>query len=424
MPDLSDKQLRGRNSAKVHALPPRARPAPGLPGYAELHCLTNFSFQRGASMPEEVVERAYQLGYAALAITDECSVAGIVRAHVALRDLPAKLSEHEREHPDEPPIPRNPDFRLLFGSEFRFERFKLVVIANDTEGWGNLCEFITAARNTEAPKGEYRVSWEGSDVASLQDCQVLFVPQRSPGGAMDVATLHEDLMAAKALYAGNLWLAVEMLNELDDDLWFVTLMQASGQAGVPLVAAGDVHMHARARKPLHDVLTAVREGKTVAECGFALQSNAERHLRQRVRLAEIYLPEMLANTLVVAGRCRFDPEVIRENYKYPLETVGSQRDGCADAGAQDMGRGAYKVSLKVRAFLQACVHAGAQRAATDHRSQVRDVLPHGGGHRAFCAIERTSFARAAAPRPTQRSAIASESPPIDPEKGTCCSSVS
>ena len=330
MPDLSDKQLRGRNSAKVHALPRRERssqkvPAlPRLPDYAELHCLTNFSFQRGASTPEELVERAYQLGYTALAITDECSVAGIVRAHVCLRELPAKLDEYEREHPDEPSIPRNPAFRLLFGSEFRFERFRLVVIANGTEGWGNLCEFITTARNTELPKGEYRVSWEASDVASLQDCQVLFVPHREPGGAVDAATLHEDLLAARALYAGNLWLAVEMLNELDDDLWFISLMQAGEQAGVPLVAAGDVHMHARSSKPLHDVLTAVREGRTVAECGFALQSNAERHLRQRVRLAELYLPQMLSNTLVVAERCRFDPEVIRENYKYPLETVGTR----------------------------------------------------------------------------------------------------
>ncbi|MGJ3700463.1 error-prone DNA polymerase [Variovorax sp. AFSI2.2] len=326
MPDLSEKQLRGRNSAEVHALPQRALSKPGLPSlpdYAELHCLTNFSFQRGASTPEEMVERAYQLGYTALAITDECSVAGIVRAHVCLRDLPAKLDEYERKHPDEPPIPRNPGFRLLFGSEFRFERFRLVVIANGTEGWGNLCEFITAARNTELPKGEYRVSWEGSDVASLQDCQVLFVPHRMPGSAMDAATLHEDLLAAKAFYGENLWLAVEMLNELDDDLWFAALLQASEQTGVPLVAAGDVHMHARSSKPLHDVLTAVREGKTVAECGFALQSNAERHLRQRVRLAELYLPDMLSNTLVVAERCRFDPEVIRENYQYPLETVGS-----------------------------------------------------------------------------------------------------
>jgi len=325
MPDLSGKQLRGRNSAKVHALPLplRGKLTFTLPDYAELHCLTHFSFQRGASTPEEMVERAYQLGYTALAITDECSVAGIVRAHVALRDLPAKLDEYEREHPDEPPIPRNPGFRLLFGSEFQFERFRLVVIANGTEGWGNLCEFITAARNTELPKGEYRVSWEDSDVASLQDCQVLFVPQRNPGGAMDTATLHEDLSAARALYGANLWLAVELFNELDDDLWFVTLMQAGEEAGVPLVAAGDVHMHARSCKPLHDVLTAVREGRTVAECGFALQPNAERHLRPRMRLADLYLPQMLANTLVVAGRCSFDPEVIRENYKYPLESVGS-----------------------------------------------------------------------------------------------------
>jgi error-prone DNA polymerase len=325
MPELSGKQESRRQPAKVHALPVqlRTRPASALPDYAELHCLTNFSFQRGASTPEDIVDRAYQLGYKALAITDECSVAGIVRAHVCLRGMEHKLDEYEREHPDEPEIPRNPAFRLLFGSEFQFERFRLVVIANDTEGWGNLCEFITGARNTELPKGEYRVSWEESDVASLQRCQVLFVPNRNPGGAMDTATLHEDLMAAKALYGENLWLAVEMFNELDDDLWLVTLMQAGEDAGVPLVAAGDVHMHMRSQKPLHDVLTAVREGKTVAECGFALQSNAERHLRQRVRLAELYLPQMLTNTLVVAARCSFDPNVIRENYKYPLENLGS-----------------------------------------------------------------------------------------------------
>ncbi|WP_432725879.1 error-prone DNA polymerase [Variovorax sp. W6] len=343
MPELSGKQESRRQPAKVHALPVplRARPASVLPDYAELHCLTNFSFQRGASTPEDIVDRAYQLGYKALAITDECSVAGIVRAHVCLRDMEHKLDEYEREHPDEPKIPRNADFRLLFGSEFQFERFRLVVIANDTEGWGNLCEFITAARNTELPKGEYRVSWEESDVASLQRCQILFVPDRDPGGAMDTATLHEDLMAAKALYGENLWLAVELFNELDDDLWLVTLMQAGEDAGVPLVAAGDVHMHARSCKPLHDVLTAVREGRTVAECGFALQSNAERHLRPRMRLAELYLPQMLENTLVVMGRCRFDPEVIRENYKYPLETVGS-----LETPAQTLVRKTWEGALK------------------------------------------------------------------------------
>lgn len=315
MPELSDKQMqkRTRASATVYALPWRSQPeplrAPALPSYAELHCITNFSFQRGASHPEELVQRAYDLGYEALAITDECSVAGVVRAHEGLREYLETLAPSER-HP----------FRLLFGSEFLFERFKLVAIAHDLEGWGNLCEFITAARTT-APKGTYRVSWEGSDVASLRDCEILFVPLRTPGAMPDVAALCADVAEAARLFEEHLWIAVELANELDDDLWLAALQQASARTGVPLAAAGDVHMHVRSRKPLQDVITAVREGKPVAECGFALQSNAERHLRSRLRLAELYPAELLANTLEVARRCSFDLEVIREHYKYPLENV-------------------------------------------------------------------------------------------------------
>jgi len=303
-------------SATVHVLP--RRPAPVR--YAELHCLTNFSFQRGASSPEELMAQAYALGYEALAITDECSVAGVVRAHVALRRHPAALDAYERENPDKPPVPRNPDFRLLFGSEFAFERFRLVAIARDLEGWGNLCEFITAARRTTAPKGEYRVSWEGSDVASLRHCEILLAPRRAADAGLDA--LCADVAAAQALWGKHLWLAVELLNELDDDLWLATLMQVGARTGVPLVAAGDVHMHRRSRKALQDVITAVREGRTVDECGFALQSNAERHLRPRAHLAERYPAELLANTLEVARRCHFDLEEIRDHYKYPLETVG------------------------------------------------------------------------------------------------------
>ncbi len=323
MPELGDKELRNRRSRMAVLPQTRAPTPPGLPAYAELHCLTNFSFQRGASNPEEMVERAYQLGYAALAITDECSVAGIVRAHVALRDLPAKLDAYERDHPGEPPIPRHPEFRLLFGSEFQFGHFKLVAIAHDLEGWGNLCEFITAARTTQAPKGEYRVDWARSDVASLRHCELIMVPQRVAGAMPDLTALCVHAADAAAMFDAHLWLAVELFNERDDDLWSTTLMEVSDRTGVPLVAAGDVHMHTRSRKPLHDVLTAVREGKTVADCGFALQANAERHLRQRMRLAELYTADMLANTLIVAERCKFDPEVIRDTYKYPLESVGN-----------------------------------------------------------------------------------------------------
>ena len=129
-----------------------------LPAYAELHCLSNFSFLRGASHPEELVERASAQGYAALAITDECSVAGVVRAHSQAKELGLKL---------------------LLGAEFRLPdpELTLVVLAHNLQGWGNLCEFITAARS-KAVKGEYKVSWGDSDFASLEHCEVLLVPPR------------------------------------------------------------------------------------------------------------------------------------------------------------------------------------------------------------------------------------------------------
>ena len=325
MPELSDKQNRARQPGRLHVLPQRVAapvPARGLPDYAELHCLTNYSFQRGASSPAELVARACQLGYRALAITDECSVAGIVRAYLGLREYKEAIDAWDKQHPELPPQPCHPDFRILYGSEFRFERFKLVVLAHDFEGWGNLCEFITEARSA-APKGDYHVSWEDSDLASLRRCEILFVPHRVPGGETDDAALCSDLGEAAALFGDNLWLVVELLNEMDDDLWLFTLQEAGAQTGVRLVAAGDVHMHLRARKPLQDVITAIREGRTVAESGFALQSNRERHLRSRLRLASLYPAELLANTLVVMERCRFDPGEIEKKYKYPLEVVGN-----------------------------------------------------------------------------------------------------
>ncbi|MGJ7579125.1 error-prone DNA polymerase [Variovorax sp. RHLX14] len=329
MPELTDKQIRARflarHPARLHVLPQRAVScaSPELPAYAELHCLTNFSFQRGASRPGELVAQAYQLGYDALAITDECSVAGIVRAHVALREHAEAMADWELAHPEAPPLARNPDFRLLFGSEFDFGHFRLVAIAHDLEGWGNLCEFITAARTTKAPKGQYRVCWEDGSAAALAHCEILFVPKRQPGGAIDRLTLGADLAEAKAMFGIHLWIAVELLNELDDDLWLMTLEELGDAGGIPRVAAGDIHMHKRSRKPLQDVITAIREGRPVAECGFALQGNAERHLRSRVRLANLYPPEMLANTLEVMARCRFDPDEIKQHYQYPLELLGN-----------------------------------------------------------------------------------------------------
>jgi error-prone DNA polymerase len=264
-----------------------------LPDYAELHCLSNFSFQRGASHPQELVQRAHELGYAALAITDECSVAGVVRAHGEAKKLGLKL---------------------LLGSEFALDGFRLVALARSITGWGNLCEFITFARR-EAEKGEYLCSRETSDFALLDECEILVMP----GHALSRAEILERVQWAVRQFGGRAWIAAELLLAGDDDLWLQTLQEVGEATGVPVVAAGDVHLHARSRKPLQDVVTAVRLGKPVAECGFALQPNAEQHLRHRMRLASLYPPEMLERTLEVSDRCRFSLEEIK--YQYPLETV-------------------------------------------------------------------------------------------------------
>jgi error-prone DNA polymerase len=273
-----------------------------LPAYAELHAISNFSFGHGASHPHELVERAHALGYSAIALADECSVAGVVRAHARAKELG---------------LPFIPGARFtLPGSGHR-----IVVLPNNAQGWGNLCEFISHAR-MHAPKGEYSVQWPDERWASLSDCEVLMALNRnteSPTDAINSIAAHAIITPAKALFGSKLWLAAELLLQADDALWLQHLEQLSQQTGVPLVAAGSVCMHARSRKPLHDVLAAIRLGKTVMTCGFELQANAEAHLRPRARLSSIYSPQLLTATQIVASRCRFSLDEIR--YNYPQETV-------------------------------------------------------------------------------------------------------
>ena len=272
------------------------------PDYAELHALSSFSFQRGASQPEELVQRAAALGYHALAITDECSVAGVVRAQVAARSSGLKL---------------------LLGAEFSVvldarRSFTVVVLAHNLQGWGNLCQFITVARRA-APKGQYQVAWRGAQNqalwASLTHCEVLLVfPD-----AINIEAVYAVATGARGLFGSNLWLAAASHLGMDAPLQRARQLQLARCTGLPLVGTGYVHMHVRSRKPLHDVITAVRLGTPVAQCGFALQANAERHLRSRARLAALYPAEWLANTIVIADRCTFDLKEIA--FQYPMEAL-------------------------------------------------------------------------------------------------------
>ncbi|WP_382325415.1 error-prone DNA polymerase [Hydrogenophaga sp. UC242_53] len=270
--------------------------ADALPDYAELRCLSNFSFLRGASHPEELVERAQALGYRALALVDECSLAGVVRAHVAAK-----------KH----------GFKLLIGSQFQVRcdaPFTLVVLACNLNGYGNLCEFITRLRRS-APKGTYRLTVGDIDAAALADCVVIAVPDRhSDQDPMD--TIARWLLQH---FMGRCWLGVEQLCRFDDEMRLHQLRQSSALTAVPLVAVGDVRMHVRSRKPLHDVLTATRIGKPLTECGFALEPSAEQRLRARLTLGQLYPADLLAETLAVAARCDFSLDELR--YQYPSEVI-------------------------------------------------------------------------------------------------------
>ena len=274
-----------------------------LPDYAELHCLSNFSFLRGASHPEELVGQGAALGYRALALTDECSLAGVVRAHLALRGL----GTQDGQGGGKP--------KLIVGSEMTtVDGLKLVFLAQNRAGYGNLSALITLARR-RAEKGDYQFFRHDLNPVSpngaLPDCLVLWVP----GAA---ATVDAGRWLAER-FPGRCWIAVELHAGPDDAAKLSGLRALGAACGLPLVAAGDVHMHERARRPLQDVLTALRLKTTVFEAGFALFPNGERHLRTRLRLSRLYPADLLAETLSLAARCDFSLDQLR--YEYPQEIV-------------------------------------------------------------------------------------------------------
>lgn len=258
-------------------------------GYAELHCLSNFSFQRGASTADELFARARQLGYQALAITDECTLAGIVRAWQAAK-----------EH----------DVQLIVGSEMQLEDGpRLVLLVQDLSGYQRLCQLITLARR-RAEKGRYRLRREDLDDDNT-GLLALWLAQ-SPDDVEEGEWL-------KRLFPQRLWLSIELHCGPDDAQRLAQLQQLAAALDIPAVASGDVHMHARGRRALQDTITAIRHHCRVDEAGFRLFANGERHLRTPQQLAQIYPSALLAETLRIANRCHFDLGQLK--YQYPKELV-------------------------------------------------------------------------------------------------------
>ncbi|KRC24896.1 error-prone DNA polymerase [Acidovorax sp. Root217] len=267
-----------------------------LPFYAELRCVSNFTFLVGASWPDELVERAKELGYSAIAITDECTLAGVVRAHVAAK---------------------KEGLQLLVGSQFKVQAalpFTMVILAQNLDGYGNLCQFITRLRRT-AEKGTYLLERSTIEGDALADCLVMVTPDRTGTDEQ----LEELGRWTLTHFIGRTWIGVDLNRRIDDELWLHRMRELSALTAIPLVAMGDVHMHRRSRKPLQDVMTATRVGRPLTECGYELQRSAERHLRSRLRLAQTYPDELLAETIRVAERCTFSLDELR--YQYPDELV-------------------------------------------------------------------------------------------------------
>ncbi|BCG02601.1 hypothetical protein PPGU19_071690 (plasmid) [Paraburkholderia sp. PGU19] len=280
----------------------------GLPGYAELQCFSNFTFLRGASHAEELTERAGRLGYEAIAITDECSLAGIVRAHVAAKESNVKL---------------------LVGAHFRVTNadgspaLAFTAIAQNRDGYGNLSELITLAR-TRTAKGSYLVYPHDLDhpdapyghLRRLPDCLIILTPEFP---AKEARLMAQAEWAAETFGDDRCWLGLTLHARALDDVHRNVVYDVAERHALPVVATGQVLMHVRSRKPLQDTLTAVRLNRPVTECGFELMPNAEQHLRSRLRLANVYPLDALAETLNFASRCSFRLDELR--YEYPDELV-------------------------------------------------------------------------------------------------------
>ncbi|MDA1049080.1 MAG: error-prone DNA polymerase [Planctomycetota bacterium] len=284
--------------------------------YAELHCRTNFSFLEGASHPDELVSRAIELGYSALAITDRHSLAGIVRAHAAAKDS---------------------DLKLLIGAEIvPVDGSRVVLLATDRAAYGRLARLLTLGRR-RAPKGECELTIEdiaqhSSGLLAVQSSHHAPRDEPSSNDSSIANDLHQfqlqqnrlitaerDGYNYRDIFADRCYLLAELHYGTNDAERLDQLIRLSKQTGLPLVAAGDVHYHVPQRMMLQHVLAAIRHGTTVEALGDRLLPNAERHLRTLDEIQQVFarVPDAVRRTMELADRCTFSLNELR--YEYPVE---------------------------------------------------------------------------------------------------------
>ncbi len=261
--------------------------------YAELATATNFSFLHGGSHAEELVLQAKHLGIAALAVTDRNSFAGIVRAHGAAKDA---------------------DLRFVVGVRLVLEDgCELLAWPTDRQAYGRLCRLLSLGQR-RAEKGGCILAL--ADVCEHAEGTLFALPQAHVAQLGDV----------RRLLPAPLYLALSCRFDGRDRTRLAEAAAVARAQGAGLLAVNDVLYHHPDRRPLQDVLTCIREKVTIAEAGYRLQANAERHLKTPDEMARLFrdYPEALANTLVITEACRFSLDELR--YEYPEEPVPQGQD--------------------------------------------------------------------------------------------------
>src|SRR5690554_4167612 len=270
--------------------------------YAELFCFSNFTFLTGASHPHELAERALELGYHAIAITDACSVAGIPRAWAALKDSPVKLitgSWFELE--DAPAGAATPRFILL---------------AQSRKGYGQLCQLITTGRR-RAEKGQYQLFARDIETHELNHCLCLWQPPSTAAASYKQAVACGEWL--QRLFEQRLRIGATRTLGAGEEQQLARVRALAEHLQLAVAATGEVHMHARERQPLQDVLTALRHHATVENAGHCLFQNGERYLRPLPVLQRLFPPAWPQETVNIANSCSFEPGSLR--YEYPPDLV-------------------------------------------------------------------------------------------------------
>jgi error-prone DNA polymerase len=305
--------------------------------YAEPVAATNFSFLRGASPGPNLVMTALLLGQSGLGIADRNTVAGVVRAWAALRDLredgvlaPEKIREGGSpgeyiwvENPAFDDLPFTlpqlqamaKAFKLATGSRLVFADGTpdIVVYPANRAGWGRLCRLLTTG-NLRGAKGECILSLDDL-LNDARDLLLVVMPERR------LDDLSEILTKLDAAAPGAVWLAATMSRRGDDRRRLARLKAIAAPTRTPLIATNDVLYDAPEQRDLQDLLTCIREGTTIDKAGRRLEANAERHLKPPQEMARLFkeAPEAIAETQHLFGRIEFDLKELR--YEYPDEPV-------------------------------------------------------------------------------------------------------